>query len=75
MPPLPVAKSKEVIRALKRADFYIDHQTGSHAQLLHPSHPSLRVTVPIGNKDIKRGTLKNILRQANMTVEQLIELL
>jgi hypothetical protein len=33
MPPrLPVLRPREVVAALLRAGFYIDHQTGSHAR-------------------------------------------
>ena len=42
---LPVLKPKEVLKALKRAGFYIHHQTGSHIQLRHSSKTRLRVTV------------------------------
>jgi len=36
---LPVLKAKEVVRALQRAGFYIHHQAGSHARLLHRTKP------------------------------------
>ena len=75
MPPLPIIKPKQVVKALKRAGFYRDHQTGSHAQFLHSDKPSLRVTVPMHNKDVKRGTLRNIIRQAGLTVDEFIEYL
>lgn len=73
MPPLPILKPRQVIQAFRRAGFYLDHQTGSHAQFLHTSNPQLRVTVPIHNKDVKRGTLKNIILQSGMTVEEFLE--
>jgi predicted RNA binding protein YcfA (HicA-like mRNA interferase family) len=43
--------------------------------LKHPARPALRVVVPYHVGDIKRGTLRNILRQANLTVDDLIALL
>jgi predicted RNA binding protein YcfA (HicA-like mRNA interferase family) len=58
-----------------RAGFYIHHQTGSHARLLHSTRPELRVTVPIHSKDIPPSLLKRILRQASLSEEEFAELL
>jgi predicted RNA binding protein YcfA (HicA-like mRNA interferase family) len=67
---LPVLKAKNVVRALERAGFYIHHQAGSHARLLHRTRPELRVTVPIHSKDIPPSLLKRILKQAGLTEDQ-----
>ena len=75
MAKLPIVKPKQVIAALQRTDFFIDHQTGSHVRLVHQTKPHRRVSVPMHNKDIPTGTLKNILRQAELSVEDLIRLL
>ena len=75
MAKLPIVKPKQVIAALQRADFFIDHQTGSHARLIHQTESHRRVSVPMHNKDLKKGTLKNILRQAEVSVEEFIKLL
>jgi len=75
MSSLPILKPREVIKALLRAGFYIHHQTGSHARLLHRSNPELRVTVPIHSKDIPKGTLRRIIRQAGLTVEDFLRFL
>ena len=48
----PVLEPRQVIAALERAGFYVHHQRGSHARLLHEVGPGLHVTVPIHNKDI-----------------------
>ncbi len=75
MAKLPIVKPKNIIAALQRAGFFIDHQTGSHARLIHQTEPQRRVSVPMHNKDLKRGTLKSILRQAELSVEDFIKLL
>jgi predicted RNA binding protein YcfA (HicA-like mRNA interferase family) len=77
MPPkLPVLKPKEVIAALLRAGFYVHHQKGSHARLLHRTKAGLHVTVPIHSKDIPPSLLKHrILKQANLSEEQFLKLL
>jgi len=75
MPTIPVIKSREVIRALLRGGFYIHHQTGSHARLLHSTRTQLRVTVPIHSRDMPKGTLRRIIRQAGLTVEEFLKFL
>ena len=57
-PRLPALKSRVVIRALERAGFFLHHATGSHQILKHPDRPAARVTVPLHNRDLKRGTLR-----------------
>jgi len=74
-PALPVVKARDCLKALQRAGFYIDHQTGSHARLFHRTRSEIKVTIPIHNKDLPPGTLKSILRQAGLPVEEFLELL
>ncbi|NQU05303.1 MAG: type II toxin-antitoxin system HicA family toxin [Calditrichaeota bacterium] len=74
-PKLPVITSKQLIRALKRAGFIIDHQKGSHVYLSHPDTSARTVPVPYHNVDLKKGTLSNILKIAGLTKEELRELL
>jgi predicted RNA binding protein YcfA (HicA-like mRNA interferase family) len=75
-PRLPALKPKRVVAALERAGFYIHHQRGSHARLLHRTSPELRVTVPIHNKDLPPSFLKHrILKQAELTEEEFLKLL
>jgi predicted RNA binding protein YcfA (HicA-like mRNA interferase family) len=76
MPKLPVLKPREVIAALERAGFYVHHQRGSHARLLHPMYPELHVTVPQHNKDVPPTLLKHrILKQAGLNEEEFLKLL
>lgn len=72
---LPVLKPKKVIRALQRADFYINRQSGSHVQLVHKTNPQRIVTVPSHNKDIPKGTMGNIIRQAGLTIDEFMRYL
>jgi predicted RNA binding protein YcfA (HicA-like mRNA interferase family) len=74
-PHFPVVKASVCLKVLERAGFYINHQTGSHARLFHRSNAKLRVTIPIHNKDLPQGTLKSILRQAGMSLEEFLGLL
>ncbi|TAH48536.1 MAG: type II toxin-antitoxin system HicA family toxin [Chloroflexota bacterium] len=78
MPPLPRVSGKQVVRALKHVGFEEFDHSGSHVYL-HKwvgDRWSERVTVPVhGNKILKLKTLKSILKQANLSVDDLIALL
>ncbi|HLD96776.1 MAG TPA: type II toxin-antitoxin system HicA family toxin [Candidatus Nanoarchaeia archaeon] len=51
-----------------------DHQTGSHIILRQQQEPHRRLTVP-NHKEIAKGTLRAIIKQAGLTVEEFIKLL
>jgi predicted RNA binding protein YcfA (HicA-like mRNA interferase family) len=73
---IPLLKPRLVLRALLRAGFVIHHQAGSHAQLRHPAKPHLRVTMPRHDRfDLPRSVLRSILRQAEITVEEFMDLI
>jgi predicted RNA binding protein YcfA (HicA-like mRNA interferase family) len=62
------------VRAFCRVGYEVDHQTGSHIILRHPSPPSRRLTVP-NHAELKKGTLRALIREAGLTVDEFIELL
>ncbi len=70
----PVCRAREALAALRRAGFIVDHQTGSHAILYKPGHPN-PVTVPVHPGDLKSGTLRCIIKDAGLTVEEFRRLL
>jgi predicted RNA binding protein YcfA (HicA-like mRNA interferase family) len=72
---LPALTSKDVLRVLQRAGFYLHHTTGSHYYLKHPGRPGVRVTLPWHSRDLKRGTLASIIDQAGYTVDEFVKLL
>ncbi len=74
MPKLPILSGKEVVKALGRLGYEIDHQTGSHMILRHREPPHRRLTVP-NHREIAVGTLLAIIKQAGLTREQLVGLL
>lgn len=63
-----VLTPRKVLRMLKEAGFVEDHQTGSHLILIHPKD-GRRVVVPIHARDLPKGTLHSILKQARLKVE------
>jgi predicted RNA binding protein YcfA (HicA-like mRNA interferase family) len=71
---LPVLSGRELCKALARIGYQVDHQTGSHIILRNQDPPNRRLTVP-NHKEIAKGTLRALLRQAGLTKEELHELL
>jgi predicted RNA binding protein YcfA (HicA-like mRNA interferase family) len=70
---LPVVSARDCIRVLQKAGFEVIRQTGSHITMARKD-PSAKVIVP-SHKEIAPGTLRNILRQADMTVDEFVKLL
>jgi predicted RNA binding protein YcfA (HicA-like mRNA interferase family) len=76
MAKLPVMTAIEVIRGLKKAEFVFDRQAkGSHEIWYNPV-TKRRTTVPNHpGVDIRKGTLKAILKEAGISVEEFLELI
>ncbi len=74
-PALPVVSGAEVLRALGRGGFTQVSQKGSHVKLRKESPTgSLTAIVPM-HDELAPGTLRSILRQAGLTVDDLLRLL
>ena len=69
---LPVCSGQDAIRAFKKLGYQVDHQTGSHIILRHPQ--SRRLTVP-NHRELAKGTLRALIREAGITKEEFTELL
>jgi predicted RNA binding protein YcfA (HicA-like mRNA interferase family) len=74
MSKLPVVSGQDLCKALQKIGYSMDHQTGSHIILRNQDPPHRRLTVP-NHKEISKGTLRSIVRQAGLTVEELIDLI
>ena len=66
---LPILSGEEVCKILKRTGYEIDHQTGSHIILRNKNFPHRRVTVP-NHKSIAKGTLRSIIREVGLRVDE-----
>ena len=67
----PSLKAREVVRALERHGFRLKAQKGSHAKYTkHEDKKRRNVTVPIHNDDIDKGTLKQIIIQSGLTIDE-----
>ncbi len=74
-PKLPRITCRDLVRALRRAGFEERRQRGSHLTMRRQSDGK-RVTVPVHEgQTVPVGTLRAILRDAGLTVEDLVELL
>jgi len=71
---LPTLSARKIIQALEKAGFVLVRQRGSHHQMKHQTNGQQTV-VPVHGKDVKRGLLKLILKQAGLTDQEFEELL
>ena len=74
MSKLPVLSGKQLCKVFEKVGYLIDHQTGSHVILRHKDPPHRRLTVP-DHKEIAKGTLRAIIRQAGLSVGEFQRLL
>lgn len=74
MSELPRISGREVVKALKKIGYDHDRQKGSHIVLRQSIYPHRRVTVP-DHKEIAKGTLRAILRETGLTVDEFKKLL
>jgi len=71
---LPAVNAKDIIKVLERKGFFKVRQSGSHAIFRHSN--GLRTTVPIhSSKDLGIGLLRQIMRDAEITEEELRNLI
>ncbi|MDP3955362.1 MAG: type II toxin-antitoxin system HicA family toxin [bacterium] len=63
-------KPRQIIKVLEKSGFRFIRQKGSHRLY---RQGNLRVIVPYHNKDLKPGTLRNILKQAGLTEGDLLK--
>lgn len=73
-PALPTITARELARALAKAGFILSRQRGSH-QIYRHSTTGKRISVPVHSGDMPHGTMRKILRDAGLTVEELLRLL
>ena len=67
----PILRPSEIISALSKKGFYFKSQKGSHAKY---TNGSLTAIIPM-HDTVARGTLKSILIQANVELEEFLNML
>tara|TARA_Y100000034_G_C6775557_1_gene346286 strand:+ start:510 stop:740 length:231 start_codon:yes stop_codon:yes gene_type:complete len=76
MPKLPVVSGIKIVKALSRIGFQHIRTRGSHAILSKKDEKGGKITVPVPlHKELAKGTLKSIMRQVELDLERLLELL
>lgn len=73
MSKLPRISGQDCVKALGKAEFYVKRQQGSHI-ILRRDDPFAQLVVP-DHKEIDRGTLRAIIRQAGPSVDEFVRLL
>ncbi|HET6878653.1 MAG TPA: type II toxin-antitoxin system HicA family toxin [Pirellulales bacterium] len=75
MAELPQVTGAQACRAFAKFGFVLDRIRASHHILRKPGFPNV-LSVPIhGNKALKKGTLRTLIRDAGISVEQFVEAL
>ncbi len=69
---LPVCSGADAVQAFRRMGYEVDHQTGGHIILRHSSQR--RLTVP-NHRELAKGTLRALIREAGLTKAQFTDLL
>lgn len=75
MPKLPVLSGKSVIKALSKVGFREARQKGSHIILVKESDGIKKAVVVPNHREIDKGTLLEIIRQAGLKREEFLKLL
>lgn len=74
MTKLPVVSGRAAIKAFAKAGYAVDRQKGSHVVLRHRDPPHRRLTVP-EHPALAKGTLRALIREAGLTVNEFVALL
>ncbi len=73
MSKLPRISGRECVKALEKVGFYFKRQEGSHI-ILRRDDPFAQIVVP-DHKELDRGTLRAIIRQTALSVDEFMKLL
>jgi predicted RNA binding protein YcfA (HicA-like mRNA interferase family) len=71
---LPVVSGMQAVKAFRRMGYEADVQEGSHVILRHSKPPHRRLSVP-NHKQLAKGTLRALIRDAGLTVQEFAALL
>ena len=71
MPALPQLSGRDVVRVFESIGWQVARQKGSHIILTKPGHTAT-LSVP-DHKEIAKGTLRSLIRAAELTVSEFLE--
>jgi predicted RNA binding protein YcfA (HicA-like mRNA interferase family) len=73
MPPIPVLRPEEVVRAFEKLGWEVSRQRGSHIILTKTGHIA-SLSVP-NHSTVARGTLRSLITRSGLTVTEFLEAL
>ena len=73
MPRLPVISGREAVQAFERAGWRVSRRESSHIILVKAGIP-IALSVP-DHREVKRGTLRRLIRNAGLSMEEFASLL
>ncbi|MBL1210766.1 type II toxin-antitoxin system HicA family toxin [Geminocystis sp. GBBB08] len=73
MTKIPNMSGKTCIKALAKIGYYQKRQEGSHI-ILRKDNPFSQIVIP-NHKNIAKGTLRTIIKSADLTIDEFIDLL
>lgn len=74
MSKLPAVKPRDVVKFLETNGFVLDHVSGSHF-VYYQAASKRRGVVPRHNRELPKGTLLSLLREAGFTRNDLLDFL
>ena len=73
MPPVPVLRPRDVVRAFERLGWHVARQRGSHIIMTRPGS-IVTLSIPDHN-EVARGTLRDLIGKAGITVDRFLNAL
>ena len=70
MPPVPLLRPREVVRAFERLGWSVARQRGSHIVMTRPGHIAT-LSIP-DHPEVARGTLRTLITKAGLTVAEFV---
>ena len=71
MPPLPTLRGKDAVRTFERLGWTVARQQGSHVIMVKDG--SIATLAIPAHKEVAKGTLRSLIRSAELTVHQFVE--
>lgn len=71
MPPVPVLRPREVVKAFEKLGWLVARQRGSHIILTKEGHTAT-LSVP-NHSEVARGTLRMLIARAGITLEEFLK--
>jgi len=71
---LPVVSGSEAVKAFGKLGYEFDGQHGSHVILRHGKPPHRRLSIP-NHKELAKGTLRTLIREAGISIDDFARLL